>query len=180
MSRPSIRPWLKTPARSRSIEETFVGLTHLNEVTNLLEPGMATEWESVTNADGTETVTFHLRNDVPWVRWNGAEVETVKTCDGSADRMVNANDFAYGIQRNLMPATASPYAYLLGFVLKGAADFNNGVTDDFATVGVNVVDDYTLQLDLPAAGCLQRADRRPVGCPTAAQVGDRRRLRWRR
>ena len=26
-----------------------------------------------------------------------AEVETVKTCDGSADRMVTANDFAYGI-----------------------------------------------------------------------------------
>ncbi len=38
----------------------------------------------------------------------------------SADRMVTAGDFAYGIQRNLDPANASPYAYLLGFVLKGA------------------------------------------------------------
>jgi len=59
---------------------------------------------------------------------------------------VTANDFAYGIYRNQLPANASPYAYLLDFVLKGASDFSGGKTDDFSTVGVKAVDDFTLEM----------------------------------
>ena len=113
----------------------------------------------INSVGGTETVTFHLRTDVPWVRWNGTEVETVKTCDGSADRMVTADDFAYGIERNLNPKNASPYGYLLSMVMKGAADYNAGTTTDFSTVGVQVIDPATIALTFmaPAAYNVQIA-----------------------
>lgn len=127
------------------IEATFIGLTNLNEVTNLLEPGMAERWDTVVNPDGTQTITFYMRKDVPWVHWNGQAVEPVLDCNGNP-RLVTAHDFAYGIKRNLDPANASPYGYLLSMVMVGAADFNEGNTTDFSTVGVKVIDDYTISM----------------------------------
>ncbi len=143
---PTIDPSLGTDTSSIQIAiETFVGLTRQHEVTNLVEPGMATEWSSVVNDDGTETITFTLRDDITWVRYNGSEVEQVLDCEGNP-RVVNANDFAYGILRTLKPETASQYAYVLGMSMAGASDFNGGVTDDPTTVGVQVVDDFTIAL----------------------------------
>ncbi len=58
----------------------------------------------------------------------------VQTCpdeDGATkDRMVTAEDFEYGILRALKPETASNYAYVLGFAIKGADEYNSGdITD---------------------------------------------------
>jgi len=49
--------------------------------------------------------TFHLRDEVPWVKWDGEKVVKVQTCpdaDGKTkDRMVTAQDFVYGTLRTL-------------------------------------------------------------------------------
>jgi oligopeptide transport system substrate-binding protein len=138
------------------IDNSFIGLTRLNEVTSELMPGMATKWD--ISADG-RTYTFKIRNDVPWVKWDGATKKVVKvqTCPDksgkTADRVVTAKDFEYGIIRALKPETASPYAYVLAFVVQGADDFNAGKTKDVSTLGVKALDDTTLQLKFkePAA-----------------------------
>jgi oligopeptide transport system substrate-binding protein len=125
------------------VDNSFVGLTRLNEVTNELMPGMATDW---TVSEDGKVYTYTLRDDVPWVKLDGEQVVKVQDCVGN-DRMVNAFDFQYGILRALNPATASPYAYVLAFAIDGAADFNNGVFTDTLKVGVTAVDTYTLQIN---------------------------------
>jgi len=98
--------------------------------------------------------TFTLRSDVPWVKWDGEKVTKVQTCpdaDGkTTDRMVKAEDFVYGTLRTLKPETASPYAYVLSFVLKGAEEFNSGTVTDTATVGIKALDDTTLEMTFKA------------------------------
>ncbi|MCL5996338.1 MAG: peptide ABC transporter substrate-binding protein, partial [Chloroflexi bacterium] len=105
--------------------------------------------------------TFQLRKDVPWVKYNASKkaVEKVQTCpdkDGKTkDRMVTAKDFEYGIRRALNPDLASPYAYVLGFVVLGAQDVIDGKVPytDTAKVGVKAIDDWTLEVKFiePAA-----------------------------
>ena len=110
---------------------------------------MATDWK--VSDDGL-TYTFNLRTDVPWVKWDNprGEVVKVQTCpdaDGkTTDRMVTAKDFEYGILRTLDPKTASDYAYVLGFAIQGADEYNTGAITDTATVGVKAIDDKTLEI----------------------------------
>ena len=126
------------------IEETTVGLTRQNEQTAENELAMATGY---TVSDDGLTFTFNIRDDVPWVRWDAlsGEVVQVLDCEGNP-RMVTANDFEYGIRRTMTPATAADYAYVQASVIQGAADFSNGVTDDFSTVGVKALDPQTLEV----------------------------------
>lgn len=143
---PTIDPSLSTDTSSvQIVEETTVGLTRTNNETTKTEPGMATSWDVANNSDGTQTVTFHLRTDVPWVRYNpdSGKVEKVQDCDGK-DRMVTAQDFVYGTVRTVDPNTASDYAYVLGFALKGADAFNSGDSTDPSTVGVSAPDAKTV------------------------------------
>jgi oligopeptide transport system substrate-binding protein len=148
---PTLDPGLGQDTRAiQWIDMTSVGLTHLNVEDTSLQPGMAEKWD--VSPDG-KTYTFHLRSDVPWVKWDNQQQAVIKvqTCpdkDGkTADRMVTAQDFEYGILRALKPETASPYAYVLGFVVKGANEYNSGTITDTKQVGVKALDDKTLQVE---------------------------------
>jgi len=155
---PTIDPQLaETSSSIEVVNQIFVGLTAQDVTNNALVDGMAT-FEVVSNDDGTATYTFSIMEGVPWVRYN-AETEAVEevTDEEGNVRIVNANDYYYGIIRGLDPRTASPYSYIpINFVV-GAAEFNSSESTDDAelqaladAVGVRVVDDYTLEIDAPA------------------------------
>jgi oligopeptide transport system substrate-binding protein len=144
---PTIDPNIAEDTSSiQVIEGAYIGLTYLKASDSTLNPGMAESWD--ISADGL-TYTFHLRPDIPWVRWNGTEVEKVQGCPDEAgatkDRLVTAYDFEYGVKRALAPETASPYAYVLAFAVKGAAEYNSGdgSVDD---VAYKALDDYTVEV----------------------------------
>lgn len=154
---PTLDPGLAEDTNAITVvEETFVGLTRLDEVTNELHPGMATKWDM--SQDG-KTYTFTLRTDVPWVKYDGAKKQVVKVQtapdkDGKTkDRMVTAFDFEYGILRALKKETASPYAYVLDMAIAGAQAYTDGSSTDPKTVGVKALDEKTLEVKFiePAA-----------------------------
>jgi len=157
---PTLDPALATDSESIQIlNETYVGLTHLDEVTNIAMPGLANDWTMAENEDGTVTYTFNLRNDVPWVRYN-AETGAVEQIldENNEPRMVTAADIAYGWTRTLDPRTASEYAYVLAPQILGGNEFNTqelaeGATDlaiTADTLGFEVVDDFTFNVTAPA------------------------------
>jgi oligopeptide transport system substrate-binding protein len=150
---PTLDPSLGSDTSSiQIVGELYVGLTRLNEVTLELEPGFAESWTA--SADGL-TYTFNLMKNVPWVRFNGEEVEEVLDCDGNV-RYVTAHDFEYGIKRTLIPDTASDYAYVSAFAFAGGdellyseewADLDEeGRQALIDGVQVKAVDDNTLEV----------------------------------
>lgn len=145
----TIDPALATQSAEIQIAETTsLGVVRQNETTAEIELAMATGYE--VSDDGL-TYTVDIMNNVPWVHYNAdtGEVEVVKDCQGN-DRMVTAQDFAYGIVRTIDPATASDYAYALLPYIAGAADFNDGTNTDPASVGVKAIDEDTIEYTFTA------------------------------
>lgn len=145
----SIDPQLGIDTRDITlVTQLFPGLTWLNEVTREVELAMAASYD--VSEDGT-VYTFHLLEDVPWVRYNAdsGEVEQIMDADGNP-RYVTAGDFVFGWTRALDPATASPGAYMLAPYIVGAAEFNAG-EGSAEDLGFQALDDYTLEVTSPEA-----------------------------
>jgi oligopeptide transport system substrate-binding protein len=152
---PTADPSLATDTTSVDlIRNIFVGLTQFDPVTGEVLPYLATEWADGEDADGNQTWTFKLRDDIAWVNYDPTTGETTQEVDEEGNpRFVNANDVVYGVKRTIDPATASDYAYVL-YIVKNAEAVNSseeGVTLD--DVGVVALDDTTVQFTLasPAA-----------------------------
>ncbi len=131
--------------------ELFPGLVRLHEETGEPQPGMATEWE--VSEDGL-TYTFKIRDDISWVKFNNVsgEVEQVLDDEGNP-RIVNCNDFLYGIRRSLDPNTGGNYAYVNWYIENaGAVNGENGEDDPLFgqvdQIGVQCLDDFTIQYKL--------------------------------
>lgn len=152
---PTLDPALAQDSSSIQIlNETYIGLTMLDDLTASTEPGMAESWERVDNGDGTFTWTFNLRQEIPWVKYNAetGQVEQVLDADGNV-RFVTAHDFAYGWERTLNPNTGGNYAFVLAAEVLGGVDYNiqevaedGSVSMGAETVGFAAIDDYTFQV----------------------------------
>jgi len=94
-------------------------------------PGQAKEMPKVS--DDQLVYTFTLRDDAKW-------------SDGQA---VKAQDFVYGWQRVVDPATASEYGYILDGIVLNAASIQAGEKQP-SELGIKALDDKTVEITLEA------------------------------
>ncbi|MBF0451354.1 MAG: ABC transporter substrate-binding protein [Candidatus Magnetomorum sp.] len=114
-------------------KQLFIRLTQYHPDTYQSSPDFATSWEPNETLD---RYRFKLRKNVFWT--NG--------------QPVTAHDLRFAIVRNLTPETQCPDVKHL-FILKNAQDIHLGFIKDASKLGVNVIDDYTIDfiLSYPAA-----------------------------
>ena len=97
-----------------------------------LTPALAEEWS--VSSDGL-TYTYKLRKDAKWYTADGEEYASVK-----------AQDFVAGIK--YAADNKGQAMDLIQNSIKGLNDYVTGVTNDFSTVGVKALDDYTVEYTL--------------------------------
>ncbi len=116
-----------TPVEADLLTNLMEGLVSFDEKSQV-KPALAQTW--TLSPDG-KTYVFHLK---PGVKWSDGLV-------------LKAQDFVFSWKRLLSRILAAPYAYLL-FDVQGAEDYYRGVLSDFSKVGIQALDDLTLQVKL--------------------------------
>ena len=107
------------------------GLLENDSYGNLV-PALAEDWS--VSADGL-VYTYKLRKDAKWYTADGEEYASVK-----------AQDFVTGIK--YAADNKGQAMDLIQNSIKGLNDYVTGVTNDFSTVGVKALDDYTVEYTL--------------------------------
>ena len=103
-----------------------------NDSYGTLVPALAEDWS--VSSDGL-TYTYKLRKDAKWYTADGEEYASVK-----------AQDFVTGIK--YAADNKGQAMDLIQNSIKGLNDYVTGVTNDFSTVGVKALDDYTVEYTL--------------------------------
>ena len=125
----TLDPHVLTSASDSIIARTlYEGLVTENPYNLQIEPGVAERWEY--SAD-RKTITFYLN---PRARWSNGDP-------------VTAHDFVWSFERTLNPRMGGQVVYVL-YPIVGAEAYNRGQTSDPATVGINALDNHTLQIRL--------------------------------
>ena len=107
------------------------GLLENDSYGNLV-PALAEDWS--VSSDGL-TYTYKLRKDAKWYTADGEEYASVK-----------AQDFVTGIK--YAADNKGQAMDLIQNSIKGLNDYVTGATNDFTTVGVKALDDYTVEYTL--------------------------------
>ena len=107
------------------------GLLENDSYGNLV-PALAEDWS--VSADGL-TYTYKLRKDAKWYTADGEEYASVK-----------AQDFVTGIK--YAADNKGQAMDLIQNSIKGLNDYVTGMTNDFSTVGVKALNDYTVEYTL--------------------------------
>lgn len=126
----SLDPQIATDGTSFEVIADFTDGLMQMDAEGAAVPACAESYE--VSEDG-KTYTFHIREDANW----------------SNGDPVTANDFVFGWQRAVDPATASEYSYMLSDIgqVVNAAEIIAG-EKDVSELGVKAVDDKTLEVQL--------------------------------
>ncbi len=129
------------------IENLFVGLTNFNHESNSIEPELALNWD--VSPDG-HTWTFHLRNDIFWVRPQNSQTNEDGLRSVEPVRQVVAEDAVFAVQRGCNRETRTPDAFILHIIqgCKQIYEMEEVLPADLEDIGVEAVDDFTLRFSL--------------------------------
>ena len=124
---PTLDPDLSQDVISASvINDLFEGLVSLDQ-SNKPVPGVAKSWD--ISKDG-KVYTFHLRDNAKW----------------SNGQPVTAEDFVYGLRREMDPATGAGNNTMYTVIKNGAEIVAGKAKPD--TLGVKAINPHTLQITL--------------------------------
>jgi ABC-type oligopeptide transport system substrate-binding subunit len=160
------------------VENIFTGLTRYDPATGVIQPELATTWE--TSNDGL-TWIFELRDDIFWIETDGNDSTLIGIGESSAQpiRPVNASDIVYAIQRICDPRIDSTDVFIY-FVIEGCEKVNglNEVSqNDLDSIGVRAINDQRLEITLtqPAGyfpSLVSSWQLRPVPVEFVEEMGD--------